>query len=236
MNPAMTHSEILEKLLTDGAFRAAFNAGTLTLPPEFGTIDKTQLAGTAAQLRKDLIHKQFRGSGGVLERFGGTLRGLLSAGDAAAVNAALDDVFARFVASEAYRTYREWPRTGDGACLEEAFYRFAEAEDIGDPAVREQEFLMAVVRAILLSPEPGFAVPTEVSLRDNGSAVAIARRGPRPFVVAATARGLVQGAITPLIADLVAGADPSSTALKHSVQAEVVAEALTRLRALGIVG
>lgn|GEM_PF-3058051 len=229
-----TPTDILERLLTDEAFRTAFREGKVALPPEFETIDHGQLQGTAEQLRKDLIYKQFRGSGGLLERFGRTLAPSLSGADDANGADRLEAIFARFVGSGAYQLYREWPRTSQGACLEEAFYRFAEAEQLGDPAAREQDFFEAVVRAILLSPEPGFAIPAEVTVPLAGVAFAVAKRQTPPFLVAATHRGLVQGPITPLIVALLEGGLPQTVATDHGAPLAVVHEALSRLRALGI--
>lgn len=229
-------TEILERLLTDDAFRAAVREGRVALPPEFATIDPEQLQKTAEQLRRDLIYKQFRGSGGLLERFGRTLGPALSGADDRTAASQLDAIFARFVASDAYRLYREWPRTGEGTCLEEAFFRFAEAEGLGDPAAREQDFFEAVIRAILLSPDPGFAIPAEVTIPAAGVAFAITKRGAAPFLVAATHRGLVQGPITPLIAALITGESPDAVAATHDVPVALAHEALSRLRGLGIVG
>lgn len=220
--------DLLERLLTDAAFRDDFLAGRADLPPAFQSIDPVQLERTAAQLRKDLVQRQFRGSGGLLARFPKTLAAALPVPS----DAALDALFARFLASPAYRAYREWPRTGAGQCLEEAFYRFAEDAALGDPATREREFLAAIVRAVLLSPEPGFALPPELTTR-NGVAFAITTRSA-PHLFAATPRGLVQGALTPFLADLVREPDAAAVALRHRVAPSVLAEAKARLAALGL--
>jgi hypothetical protein len=224
-----TPTDTLERLLTDDAFRLAFREGRVVLPPEFGTIDHDQLESTARHLRQHLIQTTFRGSGGIVERFSRTLGPVLEAADA------IDRLFGRFVASDAYRTYREWPRDGRGACLEEAFFRFAEAENLGDGAARERDFVEALVRAILLSPEPGFAVPPEIRTPSPGVAFGIARRSNPPWLCAATASGLVQGPVTALIVAVIDGGAPDAVAAAFGTSTAVVDEVTLRLRALGVI-
>ena len=220
----MTLPDLLERLLTDRRFRAAFRAGRAALPEAFATIDPAQLESTAERLREDLSARQFRGSGGLQQLFPETI---------AAFQGAPEELFARFLESDAYRAYREWPRSSAGTCLEEAFYRFAEASALGDPAVREREGLGAMVRAVLLSPDPGFALAPELTRRARGI-FALARRGAAPFLFAATPAGFVQGTLTPFLADLLTAPDPAAAAARHGVSDQVLAQARARLAALGL--
>jgi hypothetical protein len=231
MSAAHDMPDLLERLLTDDTFRDDFSAGRVALPAAFASVDRLQLARTAAQLARDLVQRQFRGSGGLLARFPKTLAGVTPAEREA--------IFSRFVASPAYRAYREWPREGIGQCLEEAFYRFAEAIELGDPVAREAEFLAAAVRAVLLSPDPGFAPPPELVQHAGGVTFALARRGPAPLLFAATPKGLVQGPLTPFLADLLTSFSPRSSspaevARRHAVSPVVLSASLARLRQLGV--
>lgn len=226
MSAPRTMPDILERLLTDPRFRADFIAGRSDLPAAFQTVDPVQLVRTADQLAKDLLQRQFRGSGGLLSRYPRTLAAVPAGG--------LEALMSDFVASAPYRDYREWPREGRGRCLEEVFYRFAEEIDLGDPAEREAEFLAAMIRAVLLSPDPGFALPPELVRRANGVVFAVGRRGDPPQLFAATPRGLVQGPLTRFLADLLGDEAPEAVARRYRVSVEILGASLRRLGELGL--
>jgi len=130
--------QALDRLLHDRSYRSAFLAerfDALDLAPDdldaLGSIDRQQLVRTAERVAKDLIGRKHRGSGGLLELYPNTLGA-----------DRLDETVYRFLESAAFQDYRELPFAGDGISLEEAFFRFCEAEGIGEPAVREQEFFL----------------------------------------------------------------------------------------------
>lgn len=224
--------DVLERLLTSSRDRAAFLAeGPSALVVDaadqraINVIDRSQLTQAARKLVADLLKRQYRGAGGLTEAFPDTF-------------AADDDPTAlvqRFVGSAAYRGYREIPWAGLGRCLEQAFYDFAEAEDLGDPTIRQREAYLAVIKAIATSPNPGFAIPSFVQTLAQGF-VTFTDRGATPTMAGVVRGRLISGAVTPLIVDLVQAIHPRDTvATRHGVGEGVVEATLTRLRALGIV-
>ena len=151
--------EALERLLTVRAYREAFLADRydeLCLSPDdllaLESIDREQLVSTAERVRDELIRRRYRGSGGLKKLFPRTLEAW---GESNPSDGELHELLYSFLESDAYRGYREIPHAGVGTCLEEAFYLFAEAENIGIPATREEEFLVAMSKALALSPQPG---------------------------------------------------------------------------------
>jgi hypothetical protein len=235
----LTLDDALERLLVDPDYRADFMAGRwerLAVAAEdciaLQTIDRVQLARTAERVRLDLAERQYRGSGGLKKLFAATI----AAWDAAHPGVEHDAVFATFVASPAYQTYRELPFAGLGVCLEESFYRFACAEGIGDPAVREGEYLAAIVKAVLLSPDPTFTLPPELRRAPDGW-FALSRIGPGTKLYAAARGRYVEGALTPLLAELLTSSEPPAVvAARHRVPDSVRDEVVTRLRELGLMG
>lgn len=102
-----------------------------------------------------------------------------------------------------------WRDSGDdrrGICLEEAFFRFAEAVGLADRMTRNHEFISAIVRALVVCPEPAFAVPDEVRRCPAGwFAIADTGTGSVPVLHAALGPRYVSGPITPLLASVLAG-------------------------------
>lgn len=220
----MTLDHALDRLLHDAAFRAAFLAGAaLDLEADdldaLRCIDPAELESAAAAVRRDLMSRGHRGSGGLAAVFPQTV--------AAWQPQELD----RFLASSAYAAYRQVPFAGEGACLEEAFYRFCEAEHIGDAVTREHEFLAAMLRALAVSPDPAFALPPEIR-RVTGGFLAIATRGAPTLFLAAHGR-LVIGELTPFLAELVLAPEEAiAIAARHGVATEVMHEAQRRIAVL----
>lgn len=182
----MTLDEALDRLLYDYRVLGAFlsdGPGTLGVSEDdrlaLDTIDREQLVLAHRKVRRELMTRKNRGCGGLPTLFANTLAG-----------ADLDVVARDFAASEELREHASTP-FAVGTMLEEAFYRFAERTELGEPEVREHEFLAAVCRALVMAPEPRFTVPAEVQRVGNGW-MARAQRGA-PWVFAATERGFVRG-------------------------------------------
>lgn len=232
-------NDALERLLVDRAYRAAFLDGrydALSLAPDdvaaLLTIDRVQLVRTAERVCDDLMARQYRGSGGLRALYPETVGAWRRAWPD---DAELRELGARFLESPAYRTYRELPFAGPGQCLEEAFFRFAEAIDLGDPVTRERERVVAVVKALALSPDPAFIVPGGVRRLARGW-VSVAERGDPPVMCAAVDGRLVQGPITPFLRDLILSADPpAAVAARHGVARAVLEASVERLASLGVV-
>ncbi len=223
-------STALHRLLTDRTYRAAFlegRHGELGLSPEvledLSTLDPNQLKEAAKTFRDDLLRRQHQGTGSLPTLYRETLGSLDPA-----------EVISCFMESRPFHDHREIPHTGAGLCLEEAFYRFCESAEIGAPAVREQEFLTAMARALLFSPRPGFQLPREFH-RVPGGFVAVATRGERPMLCAALRGHLLTGPLTPLLADLLSpGADPNKVGALHGASVETLAAARGRLQEMGL--
>lgn len=226
--------ETLDRLLHHRSFREAFRNGRAEVTAEvrsaLATLDLDALDDVAEQVLTDLLRRQHRGSGTLLTLFPRTLAAwqLTHPGDEA-----LRGLFSRFMESAAYQAHREVPHVGIGACLEEAFFRFCEAERIGDPVVREEEFIAAIVLALAVTPRPTFRVPPEVVRLARGWA-AVARLG-EPMLHAVVDGRLISGRVTAFLAALVLGeGDPQWVAARHRVSAAGLAEALHQLAVLGL--
>ncbi len=223
-------SQALNRLLTDRAYRAAFleeRYDELGLSEsdlhDLSTIDREQLQQAADKVRDHLVRRQYRGSGALSVLFEETLR-----------DREILEVMSCFLESEFHESYREVDHAGVGLCLEEAFYRFCEAEEIGDAEVREREFLVAMAKALLLSPRPSFRIPEEVRLVPGGY-MGLARRGKTPHLCGSLNGKLVTGPLTLFLADLLSpDARPAEVAGRHGVPAKALAASVDKLQEMGL--
>ncbi len=238
MGTVISLDEALERLLTVRSYRQAFLAGryeVLQLSSEdlraLESIDRDQLVQTAVRIRDELLHRRYRGSGGLEKLFPRTLDAWRADNP---TDPKLHEFLFAFLESEAYRDYREVPHAGIGACFEEAFYRFAEARNVGDPAVREEEFLVAMSKALALSPRPGFRIPAGVKRVPKGYAAVTTRSGP--ILCAAVNGRVIRGEITPFLAAVLhTPGDAAAIAQSHAVSDAVRDASLEHLRSLGLI-
>jgi len=187
----------VDRLLHDAGARAAF----LKRPPANGPLASLRAADlehAARVIVRETLHRRQLGCGDLAGAYARTLAGR-------DVTALLE----RFLASQAYARHREVPLAGLGICLEEAFYRFAADDPSIDQTTLTHEFLAAMVRALAVSPEPGFTVPPELRACPGGH---FALHGEGPHLYAITRGRIVSGAVTPLLADLLTGAAPPAAA------------------------
>ena len=227
----------LSRLLTDRGYRAAFLEGrvsALDLAPEdvaaIATSDRAQLVLTADRLRADLLARHHRGSGGIEALYPATIAAWR---EAHPEDDGLRELMSLFLESEAYGAYRQYPFSGPGLSLEEAFHRFCAAAEIGEARVREGEFLTAMMKALLVSPDPAFALPAEVQRAPRGYWAVTS--GETPILHAAASGRLIVGAITPFLAEQLATREPSAEVdRQHGVGDEVLAAAVAQLAALGL--
>jgi hypothetical protein len=179
----------------------------------------------------DLVSRKHAGSGSLLDLYPRTIeafRRLHGEADDATLELAYS-----FMDSAAFDEYREFPHAGAGATLEESFYRFAEAEDLGDPVAREAEFLAAMAKLMCANPRIDARLPTELRKAAKGH-FAVSARGA-PVLYGALLGRFVTGPLTPFLAELlVTSADREKTAERHRVSKSVLAESLRRLSDLGI--
>jgi hypothetical protein len=232
----LTLDRALDRLLHRRADLAAFLAGGaahLDVSPEdlatLRTADPAQLERTAARIRRDLLARRHRGSSTLAELYPRTVDAWRAANPDCADLTALADAFLESPSGDAYR---ELDRSGSALSLEEAFYRFAEERALGEGKAREAEFLAAMVRALVTTPSPGFALPRELR-RCPGGVFAVSTRATTPALFAAVDGRVLQGAITPFLAELLVADDPpAELAARHGVDAAVLSASLAQLRAL----
>jgi hypothetical protein len=177
----------------------------------FSAIDVRELEASATLVRRALLDRRHRGTGGLCDWYPRTL---LAWCRLHTDDLELDELAATFLESSAADAWREH---GAGTCLEEAFYRFACAHELGDPLVREDEWLSAQLRALALCPEPAFAVPAEVRRTPAGGWFAIGGTAAAPVVHAAVGGKCIRGAITPALAAILRGEMVPSEAVRRQL-------------------
>ena len=150
-----------DRLLHHASYRQAFLEGRyqeLELKEEdlaaLQQLDRSQLVETALSVRRSLLERKHRGSGGIRAAYPITLQAWQQRFDDEDLTLFLD----RFMESKAFDSYREIPHAGLGLSLEEACFRFFENQAIGTAAQREQEFLAGMCKALALNPKPAFLV------------------------------------------------------------------------------
>jgi hypothetical protein len=227
----------LDRLIHKRACRAAFleDNSAFGLPEAdqsaLREMDTRTLAELGRSVAMDLVSRKHVGSGSLLDLYPRTIEAFRRRHERHD-DATLELAYT-FMDSAAFDQYREFPHAGAGTTLEEAFYRFAEAEDLGDPVVREAEFLAAMAKLLCANPRIDARLPAELRSAANGH-YAVSARGA-PVLYGAVLGRFVTGPLTPFLADLlVTGADHEKTAERHRVSNTVLAESLRRLSDLGI--
>lgn len=194
------------------------------------SIDKAQLRKAADRVRDDLLQRKHRGSGGLSAMYPCTIGAWKSAHPE---DADLHELLSAFMESGPFDNYRELPSAGLGLSLEEAFFRFCEAEAIGDGATRQREFLTAMMKALVVSPCPGFLLPAMIRRVEEGFFAVGARA--EPALYAAVRGRLTIGPITPFLSDLLTSSDsPVEVARRHDVAPAVLEASLAQLAAMGL--
>jgi hypothetical protein len=194
------------------------------------TTDPRTLSELSSSIAHDLLARKHAGSGSLLDLYPRTIQAFRLRHDH---DEATLELSYRFMDSEAFDGYREFPHAGPGLTLEEAFYRFAEAEGLGDPIVREAEYLAAIAKLMCASPTIDAAIPPEFR-RARGGYFAVSGRGA-PILYGALLGRFVTGPLTPFLAALLADQSRyDETAERHRVSKAVLTESLRRLSDLGI--
>ena len=154
---------------------------------------EAELDEAAAVVRTMVGARVYRGSGGLRDWFPLTLAAWrVDHPD----DLSLDELLSRFCASTWCREWRESPCVDPGLSLEEALHAFFVDQHVGDPSVREDEFLGAIVRALAVAPRAHVRWPAALR-RAPGGAFAVTQR----FVLHAAIDGAYcRGLVTPLIA------------------------------------
>jgi hypothetical protein len=211
----------LDRLLHERAYRREFRAGA----PELGALDRGVLERLAERIAREVLVRKHAGCGSLLDAYPATI--------GAWPDTRLELGYA-FLESAAFGRHRELPFSGRGTALEHAFFEFAEGVELGDPVLREREFLAAMIRLLLFSPRAEIELPAGIR-RVEGGFFAVSERG-EPALYAAVGGRFVHGALTPFLAELLApGARADAVTARHGVSAPVLAQALATLSALGLV-
>lgn len=233
----MTLDEILDNLLHKRSFRFSFiegryeelGIGAVELE-ELRAVDFDQLASTANQIRRDLLRRKHRGSGGLIDLYQESLetwkQSHPSDGD-------LEELSLAFMESEPFDAWRELSPGAPGIALEEAFYLFLEQEGIGSPVVREQEFLTAMMKLLAVSPHTDIKLPGRIHRTPSGF-FALSSRGA-PAVYAALRDSVITGKVTPLVHDLLGSSDdPGDIARRHGAPLEALPAVIAHLGGMGL--
>jgi hypothetical protein len=180
--------------------------------PRFAALDRDELDEAARGVRRMVLGRTHRGSGGPTDWFPRTIAVWRAAHPE---DEALDELAARFCASPHCAAWRELAAEAPGISLEEALYRFLDEADVGDAAEREDELLAAIARALAVTPRARFAWPA-LFRRAPGGCFALSRLDR---LHAALDGRYVCGPVTPLVAailrgDPVDGAEPVREALR----------------------
>lgn len=196
---------------------------------ELARLDPDLVERTAAAARRQVLSRRHRGSGGLEDWYPRTLA---SWRERHPDDADLDELAARLLDGTHGAAWRETAGAGSGLSLEEAFYRFAEETEIGAPSVREEELLAALARALAVTPEPDFVVPSRFRRAPAGW-FAVAGTAP-PILHAAAWGRVLSGPITPLLATLLEGAPLDVAAGAHRIPIDAARAARAALEALGL--
>jgi len=209
----------------------------MNLSPEdagvLAAVDCATLERAAAALRREVRARCHRGSGKLEELYPSAIAAWRAQHPD---DRDLDQLFERFVASEAFAAHGHGPGPTDGLrlCIEESFFHFCEAESLGSAEERLSELLAATMKALLVSPAPAFAVPACVRRAPRGF-FGLATRAGSPILFAATGGRFVTGALTPFLAALLGSEDHAAVAREHGVGPGELASSLEALAGLGLV-
>ncbi|MFO0675718.1 MAG: hypothetical protein U0169_04245 [Polyangiaceae bacterium] len=241
----MTLDDVLHALLFRRSFRLRFLAGertSLGIDPEdeadLATLDPAELESSARLACRSVLDRSHRGVGSLRDAFPKTMalwtsqrpRTRADGFDDAQVDP--DELAFAFAESTAFAAWT--PMAGGdafGPPLEDAFRLFAE-EDLGPTAVAtaRAECAFAILRALVVNPEPRFAVPAFVRRAPRGFYVVL-ENVEGPFLVAALGGRLVTGPVTPTLAAILRGEEATIPAAERPG----LEAARTGLRELGLV-
>jgi uncharacterized protein (UPF0276 family) len=130
-----------------------------------GSPIESGMASVSDHLVPNLLKHSHAGCGSLRKRYPGTIDWWLAANPE---DTELTALAAAFAASSACAAMVELAAGPEGTAVEQAFYDFCVAEAIGDPQVREDEFLRAMMRAVATSPSPAFSLPDQIQTRPDG--------------------------------------------------------------------
>jgi uncharacterized protein (UPF0276 family) len=208
--------ETLSRLVYDAGARTRRRATKMPL----WSIDDDELESLADLVVSRLLERKHAGTGTLEDAFPEVFSGR----DA-------KEIAQRFLAAEG-RSVVEGMSEARGLMLEEAFARFAIREKLASETAVLVRLAKVAARAIAVAGEPSFAIPT-VFERVPGGLAAVIPTTP-PTLVAVLGGRVMEGTITKLLADLIAGESAALVAAKHRVAREVVEASATELSRRGL--
>lgn len=235
----MTLDRVLEALMFRRSFRRRFVSGERAAlgiaskdETDLASLDLDELESAARLACRAVLERSHRGVGSILDSFPRTIE----AWRAARGDADLDDLAAELAESDAFR---EWSPANAGEApgppIEDVFRVFCEqsaGHAVG--ALARAECAAAVVRALVVTPRPSFAIPSYLRVAPRGIYSIIHRDGS-DFLVAALDGRLVTGALTPVLGEILRADDPTATAARLEADGTGGRPAADELRALGLI-
>jgi hypothetical protein len=223
-------------LLLERPFRESFlrgDLGALGLSAseldQLSTIDAEQLCQASRLACDGLLNRSHRGTGSIVSSFPETI----DAWKRDNAGAGLDVLADAFAASPHVARYRALPTCEEGISLEEAFWRFADDQSIGDPAIRLEECATTLLKALAITREPSFALPPFVAKAPRGFFVILGH--DEPLLLAATEGRFIRGSITRFLAELlVSNAPPAEVGARFGVSTQELGRSCEELRRLGL--
>lgn len=234
----MSLDRTLYSLLFHRSRREAFLRGDLALPADeaeaLSGVDVDQLEQASRLACEGILTRSHRGTGSLLDAFARTIAAWRSPEHDVTIErpqaTPLFELAAAFAESRHFDGYSALPTCAGSASLEEAFFRFAEETAIGDAPTRLAEYAAAILRALVVTPDPSFRIPDFVR-RAPGGYFAVLDAGPT--LVAALDGRFVTGPITPFLAALLDARDaPDRVAARFGVDARGLEAASRELRRL----
>jgi hypothetical protein len=228
----MTLDEALSALLYRRSFRERFARGERSGLSDddvraLSTLDLDELERAARLACGALLERPHRGVGTLLDAFPQTI----GAWTRAHPERSSGDLAMELADAPAFDAYSA-VQACNGISLEEAFFRFAEDRAIGEPDVRLCEFVTAIVKSLVVTPRPFFALPDIVRVAPRGH-FAVLEHGPT--LIAALEGRLVVGPITRFLAAVLSHPESlDELAMRFGVTRADALAARAELRTMGL--
>ena len=228
----MTIERVLARLVHSRDARRRWREGTLDISPadaaDLATLDPLAIEATATAVGRHVLERTHTGVGTIVDAFPHTIAAWRAREPS---DHDLDELAAAFLDSTAAVDWRETPGHTGGISLEEAFYRFASAEQLGDANERTREWLTTMIRMLAIDGDaPTYSVPACITQR-AGAVWALDDRDP-PTLYAAVGGRIMIGPVTTLVADLLRGEDPADAGAKRGVSADAARSLQRELHAM----
>ena len=203
VEPAVIDAALADLLYQPDARRALRNGDHQRFgaaAPLLADLEHDELDAVATAIGELVMRRCHRGTGGLASWYPRTIAAWHN-------QHPNEDLASALMASPAIAAWRESADDRVGISLEQAFFDFAEAGHVGSPTTREREFTVAVVRSLVVCPQPAWQIPARLR-RCPGGWFAVCRDDANAMLVAALRDRFVSGPITPMLAALLLGDTP----------------------------